>query len=157
MSAYEWFESIKSEGSRIERAKQQLALLDARISPHSQGFEAMGRHGGSTDSVMHRAILSSKMGEIRRELAAQERRHEAKIAHAKEVLYGRSGHGGLARATSTDDADMLRYHYLQGEGWASIARRFDADSTNLTVWCKSRAKRACRQIDRIGMDVLADS
>lgn len=157
MSAFEWFESVRREGERIARVKEELAMLDSRLSPRSQGFEPMGHGGGSNDAMVGMALVSARLGELRRMLPLLERRHEANVQRATHVLYGRSGHGGLARATSTDDADVLRYHYLQGEGWASITRRFDVESTNLSVWSKCRARKACRDIDRIGMDALMET
>ena len=157
MSAFEWFESIATEGKRIQKIKQNLALLDSRIAPHAQGFEPMGHGGGSSDAMLGMAMASARLGALKRLLPTLERKHEAKLAYATDVLYGRSGRGGLARATSTDDADMLCFHYLQGESWASIARRFEVEDANLTRWCQRRAVRVCREIDRIGMDTLADS
>lgn len=163
MSALDWFESVRSEGERIERIRQNLALLDSRIAPHGQGFEPMGHGGGGTDRMLASAMLSAKLGELRLLLPELERRHEARIERATDVLYGRSGNGGLAKvekrrgSTYLDEADMLCFHYLQGESWASIARRYEPETSNLTVWCKYRAKMACRQIDRIGIDALADS
>ena len=157
MAAFEWFESLASEGKRIEKIRQSLAMLDSRIAPHSRGFEPMGHGDGSNDAMLGMAMVSARLGELRRLLPEVERKHEAKLEYATRVLYGRSGRGGLARATCTDDADMLRYHYLQGESWASIGRRFEPDASNLTVWCQRKAKQVCKQIDRIGMDALADS
>lgn len=163
MSALEWFESVRSEGERLERARQSLAMLESRIAPHSQGFEPMGHGGGGSDRMLAHAMLSDRLGQLQAQLPELERRHQAKLERATDVLYGRSGNGGLAKvakrrgATYLEEADMLCLHYLQGEGWASVARRFEPETTNLTVWCKRRAKLACRQIDRIGMDALADS
>lgn len=157
MAALEWFESIEAEGKRIQKVKESLAMLDSRIAPHSQGFEPMGHGGGSSDAMLGMALVSARLAELMRLLPELERKHEAKLRQATDVLYGRSGRGGLAKALGTDDADMLRFHYLQGESWASIARRFEPETSNLTVWCKRRAKLACKQIDLIGMDALADS
>ena len=157
MAAFDWFESIRKEGERIEKIKQELALLDSRIAPHSQGFEPMGHGGGSNDAMVGMALVSARLGELRQILPMLERRHEAKLERATHVLYGKSGRGGLARAASTDDADMLCYHYLQGESWASIARRYEPETSNLTVWCKRRAQLICKEIVRIGMDALVDT
>lgn len=157
MAAFEWFESLAAEGERIEKIKQNLALLDSRIAPHSQGFDLMGHSGSGSDTMLGMAMVSARLAELRRLLPVVERKHEDRVAFATSVLYGKSGRGGLARATCTDDADMLRYHYLQGESWASIARRYEPETSNLTVWCKRRAKWACMQIDKIGMESLADS
>lgn len=157
MAALDWFESIEAEGKRIQKVKESLALLDSRIAPRSQGFEPMGHGGGSTDAMLGMAMVSARLTKLRRLLPELERRHEAKIKRATDVLYGRSGRGGLAKALGTDDADMLCFHYLQGESWASIGRRYNPDASNLTVWCQRKAKQVCKQIDRIGMDALADS
>lgn len=157
MAAFEWFESLAAEGERIEKIKQSLALLDSRIAPHSQGFEPMGHSGTGTDTMLGMALVSAKLGELRQLLPLVERKHEDRIEYATQVLYGKSGRGGVAKALGTDDADMLCYHYLQGESWASIGRRFEPDASNLTVWCQRKAKQVCKQIDRIGMDALADS
>ena len=157
MAAIDWFEGILAEGERIEKIKQNLALLDSRISPHGQGFEPTGHGGGSSDRMLAHAILSAKLGELKAQLPELERKHEAKLERATDVLYGKSGRGGIAKVMGTDDADMLCFHYCQGESWASIARRFEPETSNLTVWCQRRAKLVCRTIDRIGMDALADS
>ena len=157
MAALDWFESILADGVRIEKIRQNLALLESNIAPHGQGFEPMGHGGGGSDAMVGMAMLSARLGELRRLLPELERKHEEKLEYATNVLYGRSGRGGLAKATGTDDADMLCFHYLQGESWASIARRYEPETANLTVWCQRRAKWACRKIDRIGMDNLADS
>lgn len=157
MAALDFFEGILTEGERIRRISEQLALLDSRISPHGQGFEPMGHGGGGSDRMLAMAMLSAKFGELRLLLPELERKHQAKVSRATEVLYGRSGHGGLAKATCTDDADMLCFHYLEGESWSSIARRYEIEDANLTRWCQRRAVKVCRVIDRIGMDALADS
>lgn len=157
MAALDWFESILTEGELIEKIKQNLAMLESRIAPRSQGYEPMGHGGGSTDAMLGMALMSAKLGELRQLLPLVERKHEDRIEYATQVLYGKSGRGGVAKALGTDDADMLCYHYLQGESWASIGRRFEPDASNLTVWCQRKAKQVCKQIDRIGMDALADS
>lgn len=157
MAALDWFESILAEGVRIEKIKQNLAMLESRIAPRSQGYEPMGHGGGSTDAMLGMALVSAKLGELRQLLPLVERKHEDRIEYATQVLYGKSGRGGVAKALGTDDADMLCFHYLQGESWASIARRYEPETSNLTVWCQRRAKWVCKQIDRIGMETLADS
>ena len=157
MAALDWFESLEAEGGRIKKIGQELAVLDASISPRSQGFGPMGHGGGNVDAVLGMAMVSARLSELRELLPGLERAHEAKLEYATQVLYGKSGRGGLAKATCTDDADMLRFHYLQGESWASIGRRYNPEYGNLTVWCKRKAATICKTIDRIGMDVLIDS
>lgn len=151
------FESLRKEGERIEKVKQDLAMLESCIAPHGQGFEPMGHGGGSSDAMVRMAILSARLGELRGLLPDLERRHKERLERATSVLYGKSGRGGVAKAVGTDEADMLCFHYCQGESWASIGRRFEPDASNLTVWCKRKAKQVCKQIDRIGMEALAES
>ena len=156
MSAFEWFEGLRAEGERIRRIEQDIAFLESSIAPHGQGFEPMG-HGSSTDPMVRMSILSARLGELRGLLPDLERRHKERLERATSVLYGKSGRGGVAKAVGTDEADMLCFHYCQGESWASVGRRFEPDTPNLTMWCKRKAERVCKQVDRIGMEALADS
>ena len=59
MAAIDWFEGILAEGERIEKIKQNLAMLESRIAPRSQGYEPMGHGGGSSDRMLASAMLSS--------------------------------------------------------------------------------------------------
>ena len=154
MAALEWFESIARLRKRLARLEDAIESAYAAAGPHGQQIGSVGGGGGGdafagidsivdTDAVTERDKCKARLHEL--------------MGYATDVLYGRSGRGGLAKAMTTDDADMLCFHYLQGESWASIGRRFDPDTTNLTVWCKRKAKTTCRTIDRIGMERLADS
>ena len=157
MSALDYFESIARDRERIEKVKQDIAFLESRISSHSQGFGAT--HGApDTDKVLRQALLSARIGELKDELPRLERMLEKKLEHASSILYGTSGRGGLAKARSTTDADILCCHYLQGMGWAEIAVQVVKPETEWpTQWCSQRAKRALEFVDRVGMDVLVDS
>ena len=157
MSALDYFEGIARDRERLEKVKQDIAFLESRISAHSQGFGATAHGTSDTDKVMRQALMSARIGELKAELPRLERMLERRLERASSILYGTSGRGGLAKATSSDDADILCFHYLQGESWASIARRYEPETTNLTVWCQCQARRACRVIDRIGVEVLIDS
>ena len=158
MSALEWFESIRTDGERIEKIKQNLAMLESRIAPRSQGYEPMGHGGGSSDAMLGMALVSIQIGKLKAELPRVERRLEARMERATNILYGKSGRGGLAKAKGTTDADIICCHYLQGMGWAEIAQEIVRKETDYpTQWCRQRALRAFAYMDRVGMDVLADS
>ena len=154
MAALDWFESIPILQERVTKLETAVASAYAAAGPKSQAFGSIGGVGGhdsfagidrivDDDSVAELARLKAKLTE--------------RMDFACDVLYGRSGNGGVAKRVGTDEADMLLFHYCQGVSWAAIAKAFDPDTPNLTMWCKRKAIRVCREIDRIGMDALADS
>ena len=63
----------------------------------------------------------------------------------------------MSKALGTDEADMLCYHYLEGESLASIARRYAPEQANLSSWCERRIVWVCRQIDKVGIANLVSS
>lgn len=155
MAALEWFESIRDLQKRVTRLEGSIEAAYAAAGPHGQRMGSIGG-GGRTDSLaaVDRIVDSDAMAELDRargELLSR-------MDRATEVLYGRSGRGGLAKARSSADADILCCRYLQGMGWAEIAREIVRPSTGYPVqWCYQRALRACTYIDRVGMDALAES
>lgn len=163
MAAFEYFEGLRLLAARIRRMEQDLAFLESAIAPHGQGFGPMGHGGGSSDQMVGMATLSARLTGLRRTLPMLRSKYDEAVTFARHVLYGRSGHGGLARvtkrrgATYAIDADLLRLRYIDGKSWANIARRYNPATSNLTVWCKTRAQQVCREIDRIGMDTLANT
>lgn len=155
LNAQTYFESIEGLMARIAKLDAEIESAYAQAGPRGQQLGSVGGSGSAHDAmaaVDH--IIDSDAVAERDRLDGLLRSH---LDYAADVLYGRSGRGGLANATCTDDADVLCFHYLQGESWASIGKRYDVESSNLTVWAKTRARRAFRAIDRIGMDTLADS
>lgn len=154
MAALEWFESIARLRKRLEKLEDAIESAYAAAGPHGQQIGSVGG-GGRGDSLAGIDSIVDTDAVTERDKCKAEL--NAMLEQATDVLYGKSGRGGLAKVTCTDDADMLCFHYLQGESWASIGRRFDPDTKNLTVWCKRKAKVACRKIDQIGMDALAET
>lgn len=154
MAALEFFESIARLQRRADALQADVESAYAAAGPHGQQLGSIGGggHGDSLAGVDH--LIDT---DATKELDRVRARLEERMSFATSVLYGRSGNGGIAKATCTDDADMLCYHYLQGESWASIARRYNPASSNLSLWCKRHAAKVCREIDRLGMRSLADS
>ena len=155
MSAREFFESIPRLQSRVDDLRGRVESAYAAAGPHGQQAGSTGG-GGRHDAL---AGVDSLIDHgTHAELDRAESELRAALGRATDVLYGRSGRGGLARATCSDDADILCCHYLQGMGWAEIAKEVvKPDVEYPDDWCRMRAVRACRRIDRIGMDALADS
>ena len=116
-------------------------------------------HGTSDpDRMTGAALVSIQIGKLKAELPRVERRLEARMERATNILYGKSGRGGLAKAKGATDADIICCHYLEGMGWAEIAKEIVRKETDYpTQWCRQRALRAFAYMDRVGMDVLADS
>ena len=155
MAALEFFESIASLRRRVASLENQIESAYALAGPHGQRLGSIGGGGSGHDALAGvDAILDD--GSVQ-ELDKMRAKLEKRMDYATEILYGESGNGGIAKATCTDDADMLCFHYLQGESWASIARRYNPLSSNLSLWCKRHAAKVCREIDKLGMRNLADS
>lgn len=155
MAALEWFESITRLQKRVDDLQDCVASAYAYAGPHGQQMGSVGGGGGHDAMAgIDSLIDTNALVELDRAKAELERRLE----RASNVLYGKSGRGGLAKASCSDDADILCCHYLQGMGWAEIAKEIVKPCVEYPdKWCRMRAVRACRKIDRIGMDSLADS
>lgn len=153
MTALEAFEAIASLRRSVERVEEAIAEAHAAAGPKGQSMGTIGG-GGHSDAMagIDSLLDSDAYGELERmrgELIARTDR-------ATDVLYGRSGRGGLARHDLVG-ADVLCCHYLMGIAYTEIGRMLDPDMPAPYHWCRDRARRACRAIDRIGADALADS
>ena len=155
MSALEWFEETAALARRVEGLKADIESAYVATQPHGQLMGSIGANGRRDAMAPIDRIIDS---DAKIELDRCEARLRHRLEYGTRGLYGSSGRGGLARARGYDDADILCCHYLQGMGWADIAReivRYDTDKPS--HWCQMRARRACEYIDRIGMDSLASS
>ncbi len=155
MAALEWFEAIPRLQKRVDDLQDRVASAYASAGPHGQQMGSIGG-GGKHDALAGIDSLIDTNAVVELDRAKAEL--EQTLEQASDVLYGRSGHGGLAKASCSADADILCCHYLQGMGWAEIAKDIvKPDVGYPDKWCRMRAVRACRKIDRIGMDDLANS
>ena len=153
MTALEYFESIVTQQALVCGIEHRIESARVAAGPHGQQMGAIGG-GGSHDSL---ACIDSLIdSDAETQLSREKAKLRRLLDRATDILYGRDANGGVAKAIGTDEADMLCFHYLQGESWASIAKRYEPVTSNLTMWCKYRAEWTCRQIDRIGMETLID-
>ena len=155
MSAFEWFEAIPRLQKRVDDLQDRVASAYASAGPHGKQMGSIGG-GGKHDALagIDSLIDTNAVAELDRAKAELEQTLE----RASNVLYGKSGRGGLAKASCSADADILCCHYLQSMGWAEIAKEIvKPDVEYPDKWCRMRAVRACRKIDRLGMDELAES
>lgn len=152
MKARDYFEGIRVWVVEMAKIEATIELVETQAGPHGQSVGGgSGRdHMGGIDRLVDTGL--------REMLASIRRVVNPRIEQASEVLYGRSGNGGLAKAKSTIDADILCGYYLQGLEWPQVAAQhsgFSASKPN--IWCRMRAKRALEYIDKVGADSLADS
>ena len=154
MAALEWFESIQALRGQVAGLDNAIEEAYASAGPKGQQMGSIGGNGGGDSFAGIDRIVDSGMVAERDRLKA---RLDHMLERATEVLYGKSGRGGLAKAKCSVDADILCCHYLQGMGWADIAREIvRKDTSSPSHWCQMRARRACAYIDRVGMDWLVE-
>ena len=153
MAARDFFESIQRLQARIHKLESDIESAYATAGPHGQSFGSIGGGGGDRLAGVDRVIDSDAMRELDR---AKARLYEL-LDRATDILYGESGNGGLAKARGSDDAYVLDLHYLQGIGWARMARYYVdvGDVADPADYLRIRARHAMRYIDRVGMDELA--
>ena len=155
MSTRLWFESIRANVLEMRKLEQEIEEAETKAGPHGQLSGSIGG-GGSHDSL--RGIDRLMDSGIREKLDRMRAATNPEIERATDVLYGRCGRGGLARAKGTTDADILCCYYLQGMEWPAIAAgiaRPDVERPN--GWCRLRAMRAFEYMDRVGWAGLANS
>ena len=153
MLARDWFEEIRWQVLRVERAQADLEAMRLTLGAHGQRYEATG-HGTAGDRVD--AILA--FVEAQTDLEIARIKLAAEIERATDVLYGRSGRGGLAKARCSADADCITGYYLLGYSWRQVADEMvRPDSRDGAQWCKRRAYRALTALDGFDMGDLADS
>lgn len=157
MTSYELFETVLDMQEKVSRLEQEVERAYASVGPHGQKFGALhGTHGHDPMASIDRLIDS----DATRELELAKGRLLTLMDFATDVLYGKSGRGGVAKIIGTDEADMLCRHYCEGMSWAKVGRLFDPDSnntTNMTVWCQRYARSVFERIDEVGMRTLANT
>lgn len=153
MLARDWFEDIRWQVLRVARASAEIDAMRLKMGAHGQKYEAMS-HGSNGD--MADAIVVLVQAETELELAKVKLVGE--LERATEVLYGRSGRGGLAKARCSADADCIMGYYLLGYTWKQVAEELVMpDSRDGAQWCKRRAYRALAALDACDLRILADS
>ena len=153
MGAREYFERLMDDGAEIESRKLRAHEMRAQLGSHSQQYGSVGGGGGYDAARALTNVIAYEV-ELERDVA----RHKIELEEATRILYGRSGRGGLAKARNSTDADIICCHYLQLMKWPDIAENIvKPESASPGDWCRMRAMRAFKFIDRTGMNILADS
>ena len=104
MSARDWFESIRASVVEMRKLEEDILSIETQTGPHGQSVGSIGG-GGNHDSM--RGIDRLVDTCMREKLERQQKETNPEIERALEVLYGKSGNGGLAKAKCSTDADIL--------------------------------------------------
>lgn len=125
--AREFFESIRDDVKWIEAARTDIAESVASGFIHGIAYDkdgCAGPHGPA--SAIDRII------ELEAQVAERQAELNRSLDEATAILYGRGGHGGLAKALSTAPADAICGYYLQGMSWREVAA--DMGSEHAHSW-----------------------
>ena len=153
LTARDWFNRVRNSVVTLAEAERDAEEAEAATYPKGQQYGSVS-HGGSGDGsgAMIRYAMATT------ELDAKRAECEAMLERATDVLYGRSGRGGLAKRKGTATADCICGYYLLGMSWREVADEMvQPDSEDGRHWCMMRAHRAFDYMDRAGMDWLIDS
>ena len=149
-----WLGELRHEVLELAKLEQKAEELEDRAGPRGMGM-AVASGGGRVELM----TPVDHATQIRQELEVRTARLTLRLEFATNVLYGRSGRGGLAKVRSYTDADILTGYYLQGLSWPKVAKELstDIESKWPAQWCRSRAMCSISAMERIGLEELADS
>lgn len=152
MQALDLFAEIADLQTRVDRLESRITEARESIGPSGQQLGSIGGIGNRDAMAPVDALVDweTELDRTRADL------HRA-LDFASDVLYGRSGRGGLAKAASSTDADLLHWRYCVGESWTACGVRLNPESKTPDAWARMRAARAVAKLDRLGMIALADS
>lgn len=141
MKAKEYFEGIRAEVVKTDRAREMLERMKAREGAKAQAYQEGGGNGvcDPMESVSRRIDFE---GRLKQRIADAE---EA-IDEACALLYGRDGRGGLAKLKGTRYADAICMGYLQAQPWDEIAEIMQGS----VRWCHTLCDVGFAYIDEVG-------
>ena len=153
MRSREYFESLRYAVVQLTAMEDRIAALDETAkAPKSQGAEPSG--GGCP----HSQPVADRLIDMERDVDEARARLTPELDRATDVLYGRSGRGGVAKECGYASADSVCGYYLYGMSWPEVAAELvRPDSKDGAHWCRNRAASAFRHMDNVGMARLADS
>ena len=155
MRARDYFEWLRADVIELAEMEDRVASMrESASSPKAQGQgpSSGGAASQSTQPIADRLIDEERALDVRKSHLTGE------LRRATNVLYGRSGRGGVAKACGTAGADAVCGYYLYGMSWPEVAEELlMPDSRDGAHWCRNRANAALRHIDAVGMARLSDS
>lgn len=152
MRSREYFESLRYSVLQLAKMEDRMSALDESAkAPKSMGREPSS--GGSRSQP-----IADRLIDLEREVDEAKARLTPELDRATDVLYGRSGRGGVAKDCGFASADAVCGYYLMSMTWTQVsAELVRPDSKDGAHWCRNRAASAFRHMDNVGMARLADS
>ena len=150
------FNAARHANITFRKAKQRLEEVLLTQDRHESGCLTVNTHGTPTDLSTVMVARITRRDNALEELEDARRRLEDARRLAELILYGRSGHGGIAREKPVD-ADCIYGYYVMGmEIWVKVASELVQPSSisRADAWCRMRAKRALLWADKIGVRAL---
>ena len=127
--AREYFERMRNVARRLEEATMELDEIASGDTMRGISYDmSVSGHMDMADRII--AAMDSMQS-----TKATIRKCEQELDAATVVLYGRDGHGGVARALGYTSADVVCCHYLMGESYTSIAERNGFTEANARYHC----------------------
>lgn len=142
MKAKEYFEGIRAEVVKTDKAREMLERMKAREGAKAQSYQAGGGSGDVSDPMESVSQRIDFEGKLRQRIADAE---EA-LDEACGILYGANGRGGLAKLKGTHYADAICMYYCQAETWGEIAEIMQCSKK----WCRKLCEVGFEFIDRVG-------
>lgn len=103
MRAKEYFEGIRAEVVKTDKAREMLERMKAREGAKAQSYQTGGSGGDVSDPMESVSQRIDFEGKLRQRIADA----EGTLDEACEVLYGSDGRGGLARMKGAHYADAM--------------------------------------------------
>lgn len=142
MNAKEYFEGIRAEVVKTDKAREMLERMRAKEGAKVQTYQAGGGSGYMTDPMESVAKRIDLEGRLEKRIAYAEKA----IDEACDILYGSDGRGGLAKLKGERYADAICMGYLYAQPWDEIA-----DVMRGSVrWCHTLCDAGFAYIDRVG-------
>lgn len=142
MKAREYFEGIRAEVVKTDKAREMLERMKAREGAKAQSYQTGGGGGYVTDPMESVSQRIDFEGKLRQRIVDV----EGTLDEACEVLYGSDGRGGLANLKGTHYADAICMYYCQAETWGEIAEIMQCSQK----WCRKLCEVGFEFIDRVG-------
>ncbi len=149
MKAKEYFEGIRADVVKTDRARDMLERMRAKEGAKAQSYQAGGGSGDVGDPAESITRRIDFEGRLKQRIADAE---EA-LDEACEYLYGADGRGGLAKLKGARYADAICMGYLQAQPWPEIADIMQCSQQ----WCHELCNEGFVYIDKVGWAKLKNA
>lgn len=140
-------------------ADLRVLELEGATGRRQAAYGQASTHSATTDgSYALIATIEARDRALRQRNEARRQRDDL-CKLARLILYGRSGHGGMAGARGVLEADMAFCRYVKCMKWQEIAAEVERPDTTYAAgkWCRTRVTRAVKHAEGVGMRALVES